>query len=175
MDKTVVNKKSQIFLFDLILSIVILMVSMGISISYFVNISNNVDIYDLNNQILTNFVKTELNSLNGDEIRDLFIAGKIKNIHNSVAQQVSEFYYFNYNSDANNLTELFVSSYIKNQMNFKFEISNNSNFNTTSILFEQIRFPEEKSEISAVSKKTIIGFIDQDNYYIYHLRLKIWV
>lgn len=162
-------------MFDLIFSIVVLVVSISIFFSYYLDTSSNADIYNLNNNILTLFVETEINSLNGVEIRDLFKKGEITNIHNSVAQQVGEFYFNSKNSSAQNLTKVFISSYINKQMNFQFEIANNSNFTSSLILYNNIKYPESDSKISAVSKKIIVGFINKTSFYLYYLRLKIWV
>jgi hypothetical protein len=60
-------------------------------------------LYSYNCQILNGFTETELNSLNSNEIRQFFIDGKITNIHNTLAQQVIDFYENNKINEAKTL------------------------------------------------------------------------
>ena len=89
------SRKSQIFIFDFITSFIILIVAIVIVLSYFQSTSDNVDIYGINLEIIDSFTTTNINSLNNEEVRNLFIAREITNIENTIAQQVGEFYYRN--------------------------------------------------------------------------------
>jgi len=168
--------KSQIFMFDMILSIVIIILSLGIVLSYFVFTNENIDIYDYNYQILKGFTETKLNSLNDLGVRDMFITNQIKNIDNTVAQQVGEFYYTNNTGMAKNLTQIFVSNYVSNQMNFRISIYNSTNNYT---LYEEIKnsnYNLEDASISSVTERTIFGYINKTNFYgPDRIRIEIWM
>ena len=168
------KNKSQIFIFDLIFSIVILIVSLGLALSYFSNTSSNIDIYDLNNQIMNSFTLTELNSLNGEYIRDIFVSGQIRNYHNTVAQQVSEFYYLGDVGMAQNLSKFFVKDFIKKQFNFNLTLRNSSN---TIVLYSTINpsINIEQAELVSVTKRSVYGFVDLENSYgPYEFKVEIW-
>ena len=168
--------KSQIFIFDMILSFIIIIISLGIVLSYFVTTTENIDIYDYNYQILSGFTQTKINSLNNEEVRIMFINNQIRNIDNTVAQQVGEFYH---NGDlilAQNLTRIFVSDYVNSQMNFRITIYNNTNsyilFNITNQGKEDI----ELSTVSSVKERTIFGFINKTQIYgPDKIKIEIWM
>lgn len=166
--------KSQLFIFDLILSLIILVVSLGIAFSYFSNTSSNIDIYDLNNEIMNSFTLTELNSLNGKYIRDLFVNGQIKNYHNTVAQQVSEFYYLGKLDLAQNLSEFFVKDFIRKEFNFNISLINNSNI-VTLYTNSNPTISVENSTLISVSKRSVYGFLNLSNSYgPYEFKVVMW-
>lgn len=168
------NIKSQIFMLDLIFSFIVLIVSFGLAMSYFSNTSSNIDIYDLNNEIMNSFTLTELNSLNGQEIRDFFSSGYIRNYHNTVAQQAGEFYYLNRDDLAQNLSEFFVKDYIKKQFNFNITLSNGT---TTVSLYDEVNngISLENASLVSVTKRSIYGFIDLTRSYgPYDFKVVIW-
>jgi len=172
------NVKSQIFIFDLIFSVVIIIVSLGIVGSYFVNTNYNVDIYDLNNQILNGFTQTKINSLNSLEIRKMFINNQIKNIDNTVAQQVGEFYYLGNISLAKNLTTVFIKDYLSRQMNFNLTFYNDSNIANPITLYSKINngVNYKDSQITSSTSRTIFGFINTSNYYgPYTFKVQLWI
>lgn len=166
------NKKSQIFMFDMILSIVILVVSLAMIFSYFVTTTNNLDIYDYNYQILSGFTQTKINTLNNEDVRKMFINNQIRNIDNTVAQQVGEFYSAGNISLAQNLTKIFVKDYVNKQMSFRITIYNQTNNDTGTqgsvVLFQDIKNnlnSIEDGTISSVTQRTIFGFRDKDKMY----------
>jgi len=169
------EKNSQIFMFDMIFSVVIIIVSLGIVFSYFNETSTNVDIYDLNFQILNSMTQTEINSLNDVEIRKFFISGKIKNIHNTIAQQVSEFYYFNNLTEARNLTSFFIKNYEVDNLNYKINLYNGSSSVQLVELINRPQIKLENSKISSITKRNVIGFINQyESYGPYEVEVIIW-
>ncbi|MCA9497162.1 MAG: hypothetical protein KC589_09530 [Nanoarchaeota archaeon] len=170
------KSKSQIFLFDLIFSTVILVVSIAIVMSYYTDTVENIDIHDLNSQILNSFTKTKINSLNSEEVRQMFIDNEIKNIKNTVAQQVSEFYYLGKIDRAENLTLIFVGDYINKQMNFNITLQNSSG--SVISLFEAINLKEtpfDESSISSVSERIVYGFINSSDFYgPFLFKVELW-
>jgi len=106
------DKKSQIFIFDLIFASIIIIVAIAIILSYYNNNFDNADLYNYNSQILNGLTEIELNSLNSNEIRQFFKDDKITNIHNTIAQQIIDFYAKNNLIDAKFLTEIYVKDLI---------------------------------------------------------------
>jgi len=175
-------KKTQIFLFDLIFAFVIFIVSITLFYTYYINVDENVNVYDLNINIINSFTNTKLNDLNDKEIRDLFIQNKIRNIENTVAEQVVEFYEANKSNpvEAQYLSKIYVKDYIDKQMNFEFTLENE-----TDVLTTLYRYPElpddykvsfENSTIATRSQRLIFGFKNQTEFYgPYLLKVKIWI
>lgn len=163
-------------MFDLIFSTVILVVSVAIVMSYYTDTVENVDIYDLNSQILNSFTKTKINSLNSEEVRQMFINNEIKNIKNTVAQQVSEFYYLGNIARAENLTLIFIEDYVNKQMNFNITLENSSGSKIS--LFEVTNLKEtpiSKASISSVSERIVYGFINSTDFYgPFIFRVELW-
>lgn len=172
-------KKNQLFLFDLIFAFVILVISLGLFYVYYLEVDENITLYDLNINILNGFTNTKINNLNDQEIRDLFIQNKIKNIENTIAEQVIEFYSTNKTSgDAEDLTRIFVKDYIDKQMNFLLTIENETGGDNMTLY----RYPTssfkvefENSSIATTSQRTIFTFKNQTDFYgPYIFKVKIW-
>lgn len=171
------KKNSQIFIFDLIFSVVILVVSLGIAFSYYINTSKNTDIYDLNVELMNGLTKTEINDLNGQEIRNMFKERLVTNIHNTVGQQVAYFISIGNISRAENLTDIFVKNYVQPQMYFNISISNSTD---SYILFEKVDnniISKKNSQLLSVTQRRVIGFLNDasDTYYKYTYKIEIWV
>lgn len=169
------SKKSQIFIFDLIISVVVLIVSLGIAFSYFTTTTENENIFELNNQILNSITQTEINSLNNQDIRDLFIQRKIKNYHNTIAQQISEFYVTSEYGLARNLTSAFIGSYVKQNLNFEVTLINSTGGNF--ILYQSInpRSNITTAKLKSTSQRVVYGFINSTHYYPHKYKIEIWV
>lgn len=171
------KKNSQIFIFDLIFSVVILVVSLGIAFSYYINTSKNTDIYNLNVELMNGLTKTEINDLNGQEIRNMFKERLVTNIHNTVGQQVAYFISIGNISRAENLTDIFVKNYVQPQMYFNISISNSTD---SYILFEKVDnniISKKNSQLLSVTQRRVIGFLNDasDTYYKYTYKIEIWV
>ena len=121
------SSKSQIYILDLIFSMTILVVSIGVAASYFGNTTDNQDIYTINSQILNGLTLTEINSLNNEEIREMFRDNEIKNPENTVAQQIGEFYDRNNTELAENLTRVFVGDFINDYLNLQVRLYDTDN------------------------------------------------
>ena len=171
------NKRSQIFLFDLIFAFVILTVTLALFYAYYLDVDENTNIYDLNMNILNGFTNTKINSLNDVEIRDFFIQYKITNIDNSVAEQVVEFHHNGQSEDASKLTRIFVQDYVDKQMNFVLSLENETGGNYT-VLYEYPtvhRISFENSTIATSSERLIFSFQNQSEFYgPYVFKVRIW-
>lgn len=169
------SKKSQIFLFDLILSLVIVLVTLGILFSYYSSTQDNLNIYDLNLQIMSGFSQTKVNSLNNEEVRRMFVQGQIRNIENTVAQQVAEFTYNGRFDLATNLSRIFLEGYLPRQYNMNLSLNNGT---VESEVFSRINRPNspyEESDLASSMRRTIYGFINQTDYYgPYRFTIRIW-
>lgn len=171
------KKKSQIFLFDGIIGFTIVLIALGVILTYYSSTTENVDIYSLNQQVLNSFTNTKINQLNDVEIRAYFRAGKIKNIHNTVAQQIAEYYYEGKYPYAINLTEIFVEDFITKQMNAKILIFNQTTENSPFELFNETNrnIPLEDATITATTKRSVMGFVDpRTPYGPYTIEIIIW-
>lgn len=167
-------KKSQIFLFDLIFSLVIIIISLGLVFSYFYNPSLNVDIASLNQEIMGSLTQTKINSLNNEEIRQLFIRNEIRNVDNTVAQQISEFYSNGREVRALELSETFLRDFVLQQINInvslydgpdRFQLYHRSNNN--------IEF--DNAKISSMTRRTVFGYTDLDTSFgPYVFEVRIW-
>lgn len=162
------STKSQIFLFDVIFSVVILIVSIGIVFSYFTETYSNDDLYTLNYDILDSMTTTKINSLNNEEIRDMFREGNIQNIENTLAQQIGEFINNGEIYLAKNLTEIFLKNHVNNRMNFNITMGGVT-------LFEQIRSLKNESRMVTKTQRDVFGFEDRSSSYEYTLKIEIWI
>ncbi|NCC70837.1 hypothetical protein EOM09_04595 [bacterium] len=119
-------KKSQIFIFDIFVAFLILLISLLIFFSYFVDSQRSDNLFNLNLEIMNGFTQTKINDLNNVEIRKMFISGEIRNVENSIAQQVAEFYSLNKIELAENLSKIYLSSISSRNINFLVSIKNGS-------------------------------------------------
>jgi hypothetical protein len=168
--------RAQIFIFDMIVSFVILLLAVALIFNYYLNTEENLDVYDLNMEILNGFINTKINDLNDQEIRLLFVSGKIKNIENTVAQQVSEFYYYGNKDLAKNLTRIFVEDYSEKQLNLNMTIQHeNKTWPEEQIFFSgRNNIGIDESLVVASSSRVIFGFNSTDYYGPYIFKIKIW-
>jgi len=173
---TMKKLKSQIFLFDLLFSFIILVVSISIIFSYYNSTTDNVDIYSFNLKIINSLTKTSINSLNDDEIRKMFIDKKIRNIKNSVAQQISDFYYVGKLDDAKNLTRIFIKDYVTKNINLNLTLINESGGEFNLYYVQNTNKKISDASILSENNRVVIGFINNTNYYgPYIFKVKIWV
>lgn len=169
------NKKGQIFLMDMIFSIVILIVAIGLIFTYFSTTQDNSNIYELSTQLMNGYTRTELNSLNNKEVRNLFQEGEIRNVHNTVAQQVAEFHYRGKNELSRNLTRDFAQSYVGENFNYNFTLVNTTSGNEFRLFTKVSRNEEvEDSDIVSELRRPVVGFINKTEHYEYKLKIKIW-
>lgn len=165
------KKVSQIFLFDLILSVVIVIVSVSLIALYYSSVISNDDIYTINDNFVEAFSKTKINDLNNDEIRSFFLQGRIRNIENTIAQQVSEFYFNNSNSDAINLTEIIARDYFSQQINVQIILYNQTDSIT---LYNQTTKRKEDAQVVSTFDRNIFGFFENRPYGPYIITSEVW-
>jgi len=173
-----IKKTAQIFMFDLIFSSIVLVVTLGVIFSYVVGTTSNEEIYSLGLQITDSFTQTKLNALNDERVRDMFKDPTIRNlinIENTVAQQAVQFEYLGRRDLAKNLTKIFIESYVKGEFGYNLTLEKN---NEVITLFSQkgIDFPSfEESRISSRIQRSVLGYINRtDLYEGYIVRLDIW-
>jgi len=172
-------KKSQIFLLDAFLAFIIVVVAIAVILSYTSSTTSNMNVYAVNQQVLNSLTKTKINSLNDEEIRELFKAGYIKNVENTVGQQIGEFYFLNNLSLAQNLTRVFIKDFITKQMNANISLIENDSGTITNTELHSILNRQtvsiDDAVITSVTKRSIIGFINETTFYgPYTLEIKIW-
>lgn len=161
------------------LAFIILVVSISVIFSYSSANTSNMNVYQVNQQVLNSFTKAKINDLNDEEIRDLFKAGLIKNIENTIAQQVSEFHYMGNHSLATNLTRIFIKDFITKQMNANITLYDNGTgfvvpYELYSIMNRQ-SVPIEKATITSVTRRVVLGFINETDFYgPYEIKIEIW-
>lgn len=163
-------------MFDMMLAFVIILIALALAYNYYINVQENQEIYDLNQDILDGFTNTKINSLNDEGIRELFLENKIKNIENTVAQQVIEFY--NTTGEevyAKNLTMIFIKDYLDKQMNFNITLQNDSATLITLFNVSNRDIPIDDATIVSVAKRRIFAFKGKDEFYgPYIFQVTIW-
>lgn len=170
-----IRKRSQIFIFDLILATLILIVSVGIFFSYYgSSSSSNPNLYSLTEQIISSLTSTQINSLNDPGVISMFQNNQIRNIENSVANQISEFHYLNNENLAKNLTNIFVKNYINSQSNINITLFDGTN--TISVFSQNpTGISIEDSSSISIRSRTIFGFVNKTSSYgPYTLKVSIW-
>ncbi len=168
------KNKSQIFLFDLILSIVILVITIVLILSNFSFKKDNQDLFAINSELINSLTQTEINTLNDERIRRMFVDKKIVNIKNTIAQQIAEFHYRGMLGDAINLSDVFANGYLKVNLNYNITMENGTDvirlyeMQSTNIAYNE-------SEIASSLKRTVIGFYNEtDIFGPYTFRIEIW-
>lgn len=167
-------KRAQVFLFDLILSIVILLVSVSIFFLNFSTSQHSLDLHELSQEVMTALTRTQMKSLNSEEIRDMFINNQIRTPEHRVSQQLAEFQYLGETALAENLAESFLDDFIPRQVNARLRLSNASD---VFILYEEglsgTSF-EEASASSSVSR-SVFGRLNRTTLFgPYQLELEVW-
>ncbi|NQZ84520.1 MAG: hypothetical protein HRU03_02280 [Nanoarchaeales archaeon] len=171
------KRRSQLFLFDGILGFTLIIIALGVVFTYYSTSFESQNLHSLNQELLNSYTNTKINDLNDNEIRDFFRQGHIRNIHNSIAQQTSEFYYENKIGLAQNLTRVFVDDFVTKQINAKVLIFNQTSISTPVTLFEKLNRNVALENASAVSstKRSVIGFINSTSSYgPYTIQILLW-
>jgi hypothetical protein len=171
------KKKSQVFLFDGIVGFTLIIIALGVVLTYYSTSYESQNIHSLNQQLLNSYTKTKINDLNDDEIRDFFRQGQIRNIHNSIAQQTAEFHFENNSGLAENLTSIFVDDFITKQINAQILIYDSATINTPTELFIKQNRKTLLADAKSVSstKRSVIGFINTSTSYgPYTIQILLW-
>jgi hypothetical protein len=170
------DKKSQMFVFDLIFSFFIIIVSVGILYSYYYHIGYNNEIYSINKKIMNELTTVEVNSLNDENIRKLFTSGKIQNPKNTIAKQILEFSIDSNNQNSILLLNQTIKNLLPKNYNLKLtllNLDNTLNMPIYSILNSKIS--KFNSTILTTNKKTILSFKNISKVYGPKiLNLELW-
>lgn len=171
------TKKTQIFIFDMIFAVIILILALSLYYTYFLHVDDNSKMHELNIDILNRFTNLNINSLNNQGVRNLFIQGKIQNIEHTVAQQVVEFYHEGNTGDAENLTSIFIADYITKDLHFMLSLANSTGGDN----FTLYKYPPtfvidfEDAKISTLSQRLVFSFENQSTFYgPYRFTVQIW-
>lgn len=163
-------------MFDLIFAVIIIVVSLSLLFSYSIETTSNINIYNLNRNILSGFTTIPINNLNAEDIRQMFIDSKIRNIENTVGQQVIEFYALGEDEYAKNLTDIFVRDYVDSQMNFLFTLENATDvLLNLSEIYNRPEMSYDNATIASAAQRHIFTFRNSTDFYgPYVLKIKIW-
>lgn len=171
------KKKSQLFLFDGIIGFTLIIIALGVILTYYSTSYESQNIHYLNQQLLNSYTNTKINDLNDDEIRVFFRQGKIRNIQNSIAQQTAEFHFEGKNESAKNLTRIFVEDFVTKQMNAQVLIYDKTTINSKTILFNRTNRNINLADAKSISstKRSVIGFLDATTSYgPYTIQILLW-
>lgn len=168
--------KSQIFLLDFIFASILFVISIGIFFIYFSFSEPQEDLYEVVYRVSSLMSSTKINDLNNDYVRDLFIAREIRNIDNTLLQQISEFYVRGDLIKAQNLTREIAGIYILERIGYSISFEYEESINTinTVELDNSTIFPRDEARTLATIQRRIIGFDEGNNPYIHTYIFEVW-
>jgi flagellar basal body-associated protein FliL len=167
------NSKSQIFMLDLIVAVVLIVVSLGIFFTFFINTDSQADMYDVVSQLTESMSSTKINDLNNQFVRDLFIDQEIRNIDNTILQQVSEFENTGRRELAQNLTKELTNVYIQDKIGYNITLK--TSVSGTPIILDSSQRYASREEAKAVAsiQRQVTGFNETD-FYIHQYNFEVW-
>ncbi len=172
-----VKKKSQIFIFDLIFSFVIILLSVSLLYVFYIGVNDDRNVHQISNNIINSFTNTKINDLNNEQVRNFFINAKIRNIENSVAEQIMEFYSEGQHNDAKDLTEIFIKDYSDKTLSFQVNISSVDG-TLSYMLYRKLSVDNvdmNSSKAVAYSSRVLFSFRNRDiKYGPYRLEVFVW-
>ena len=167
------NKNSQIFLLDFIFATVLIVVSVGTFFIYFSATDPQEDLFDITYRLAELMSSTEINELNNDFVRNLFINREVTNIENSILQQISEFYERGNLTLAANLTSNTVDTYLIERVGFEIELLDVDS-GAVEVLDSSGSFLDKnESKTVATIQRQIIGFEDGEPF-IHRYNFEVW-
>ena len=189
MEKDVVRGKfSQIFTLDLIGMVIILTISVGIFLSYYIFYEGSLNLDEVSLSILDVVTINELEDFNEDMVNCYFGKGEIEDSKNSVIKQSIIVYISNlsksgYDSNCNvdtsttlykQLVEVVVSSYVPKRLNVEVLLSGESF--SDEVLFERrsllnIR-KQDSDRISKVHRSLVV--LNQGSLEKYKVEVVVW-
>lgn len=169
------NKNSQIFLLDFIFATVLIIVSIGTFFVYYSLSDPQEDLFDIVYRLSNTMSSTQINDLNNEFVRDLFISGEVTNIDNTILQQISEFYERGETDLAKNLTQQVVSTYLIDRIGYEITLVElNSATPTPEVLDSSGSFLDrDESKTVATIQRQIIGF-QGPNPYVHRYTFEVW-
>ncbi|MCH8520083.1 MAG: hypothetical protein LAT82_04995 [Nanoarchaeota archaeon] len=168
------NKKSQIFIIDLILAFVIVVVTIGVIAANYVNTDSQRDLFDIAFRTSNSMGSIGINDLNNEYVRQLFIQQRIQNIDNTIIQQISDFYIRGETEYARNLTNEISQIYIPNSVGYNITLIDVTNEGVIFELDSNQRFGsrEESDSIASIEKQIII-FRGVESYF-HRYKIEVW-
>lgn len=152
-------KKTQFFLFDLILALIIIVAVIGIALSLQNYESDEDDIYKQNLEIIEDITQTKIKNLNNDYIIELFERKKIENLDFSIAQQIASFYDGGELDYSKNLTKSYVEPFLKDKINCQILINDTVIYNIT-----KGKDLNDAKDIF-ILRRTILGFYENKKLF----------
>lgn len=178
------QNKSQIFLLDLIFAFTLLLAALGLFFFYFSNITSDPDLFEFNRDLMNTFTGTNINALNNPEVREMFVDNRIKNVENSVAQQIAEFYYMDQESIdspvsgelSRNLTRAFVGSFITSpELVFNITIMEEGGSPVSLFSKENPSVSRDEAQVVSTTTRDVIGFYNLTTPFKYTFKIELWV
>ena len=162
---------SQIFIVDLITATVLLVISVVIFFSYYSLSSPDESLYDTALELSTSFSSTQINSLNNDYIRTLFVEQKINDIDNTLFQQISDFHIRGMSEDAENLTREITELFVTEQIGYTIILDDFTL--ETELISSSLFGSKSQARNVAVIERQIIG-IENSTPYIHIYTIEVW-
>ena len=156
------NRKSQVFILDLVTSSVLAVVTFGIFFTYYYYSDPPTSLYDDLYDVSSAMSTLKINDLNNDFVRKLFIEQKITDVDNTILQQISVFYLQGNISDAIELVEEMSNSYIHKKVGYQIVLQINDSEKV--VLDSDSLSTKSQSNNIAKIEKQIIGFYDSKPY-----------
>lgn len=169
------NNNSQIFLLDFIFATVLIIVSIGTFFVYYSLFDPQEDLFDIVYRLSNTMSSTQINDLNNDFVRDLFINREITNIDNTILQQTSEFYERGNLTLARNLTEQITATYLVDRIGYEITLVDLGPTTPTPEVLDSSGSFLDKDESKTVARiqRQIIGFQDS-NPYVHRYTFEVW-
>ncbi|MFP4401703.1 MAG: hypothetical protein ACLFPL_00585 [Candidatus Nanoarchaeia archaeon] len=167
------NSKSQIFMLDLIVATVLLVVSISIFFTYFIITDSQEDLFDIVTRLSNSMSGTQINDLNNEFVRDLFINQEIRNIDNTILQQISEFENTGKSVLAKNLTNELTEVYIQEGIGYNITLITSTG--ATPIELDSSEQYAQRTSASSVAsiQRQVTGFNETD-FYIHQYIFEVW-
>lgn len=165
------NKKSQIFMLDFITAVVLFVISITIFFSYYYISDPTESLFDVVFDLSDTFSSLQINKLNNDYVRSLFIEQKINDIDNTILQQISDFHERGMPDDAQNLTKEITNIYITEQVGYSIMLDDSI---TQVLLDNSSKFGSRADARNiAVIQRQIIG-IENVTPYVHVYTFEVW-
>ena len=166
------SKRSQTFVIDLISASVLLVVSLAIFFTYYFTSDPGDSLFDSVFEVSNAMSTLEINDLNNEFVRDLFISQKILDVDNTILQQISDFYVRGNSVDAINLTQEIAGIYLSG--NIGYEIVLLDNINNVSVSLDSLSLNSKNSSRTVVAiDKRIFGF-SGTTPYVHTYTFEVW-
>lgn len=166
------SNNSQIFLLDFIFATVLIIVSLGTFLAYYSLSDPQEDLFDIAYRLSDTMSTTNINELNNDFVRNLFINREITNVDNTLFQQISEFYQRGEYSLADNLTKEITDSFLIERIGYEITVFNGSG-SSRVLDNSSLALNRDESKTVASVQRQIFGFQD-NNPFTHVYEIEVW-